>query len=96
MLLTIKKQVEETVELKTPAYYKGLTGYYHISEAGQYTQVSDRMISQWYPSDGHHHSEQIERMLQFSKPCTKDEFDKAYAETMAKFNAAVGLVLVNS
>jgi uncharacterized protein (DUF427 family) len=96
MLLTVKKQIEETLEVKTPCYYKGLTGYYHINEAGEFTQVSDRMICQWYPTDGHHHTEQVERMLHYSKPCTKEEFDKAYAETLAKFSTAVGLVEVNS
>jgi uncharacterized protein (DUF427 family) len=96
MLLKVKKQIEETLEVKTPCYYKGLTGYYHINEAGQFIQVGDRMICQWSPTDGHHHTEQIERMLQYAKPCTKEEFDKAYAETMDRFNAAVGSVVINS
>lgn len=50
------------------------------------------MINMWVPSDGKHHAESIERMLQYAKPCTKDEFDKAYAEALAKFNIASGLV----
>jgi uncharacterized protein (DUF427 family) len=96
MLLTVKKQIEETVEVKTPCCYKGLTGYYHINEANEVIQVSERMVSMWGQSHGHHQVEQIERMLKYSEPCTKEEFDKVYAEIMAKFNAAVGLTEVNS
>jgi hypothetical protein len=96
MLLTVKKQIEETLEVKTPCYYRGLTGFSHINEAGEFTQVSSRMINMWMPSDGKYHADQIENMLTYSKPCTKEEFDTAFVEAMDKMKVAVGLVEVNS
>jgi len=95
MLLTVKKQVEETLEIKTPCYYKSPTGYHHINDYGDLIQASERMINMWSPSDGKYLNEAIQQMLNYSKPCTKEEFDKAYAEAMAKMNAAAGLGEVN-
>ena len=92
MLLTVKKQIEETVEVKTPCYYKGLTGYTYINEAGEVICVMDRMINMWSVSDGKHRDGEIERMLSNSKPCEKSEYDKKYAEVMAKLNIASGAV----
>lgn len=93
MLLTVKKQIEETVELKTPAYYKDFIGtFHHINEAGQLISIRQRMISTWGPEDGRHYTEEIESLLGRGEPCTKDEFDKAYASVMAKLNIAAGAV----
>jgi len=97
MQLTIKKQVEETVELKTPAFYKDyLDNIHYINEAGQIITVRKRMISIWSPEDGKHYSEEIETLLQLGEPCTKEEFESAYAKAKAKLDAAVGLMEVNS
>lgn len=35
MLLTVKKQIEETVEVKTTAYYRSMTGHNFINETGE-------------------------------------------------------------
>ena len=94
MLLTVKKQVEETVELKTPAYYKDYIGNYHfINDDGQLITVRTRMINVWSPEDGAHYKEAIEELLRRGEPCTQEEFDKAYMDVIEKFENATGIQL---
>jgi hypothetical protein len=97
MLLTVKKQIEETVEIKTPAYYKNYIGNFsHINEAGQLITVRKQMINISDSDHGKHYADEVQELLREGQPCTKEEFEKAYAETMAKLNIAVGAVEVNS
>jgi hypothetical protein len=97
MLLTVKKQIEETVEVKTPAYYKNYLGKHsYLNEAGQLITVRKQMINISDPDYGKYYVDEVEELLREGESCTKEEFDKAYAETMAKLNAAVGLIEVNS
>lgn len=94
MLLKVKKQIEETVEFKTPAYYKDFIGNHHyVNEEGQITTVRTKMVSMWEPSDGRHYTEEIEALLTRGEPCTKEEFDKAYIEVMMKFENATTVQL---
>lgn len=89
MTITVQKQVEETLEVKTPCYYKGLTGYHFINQAGQLITVSDRMITLWEAKDGKYRNEDIERIVRTGQPCSKEAFDLKYAEALAKLEAAV-------
>lgn len=95
MLLTVKKQVEETVELKTPAYYKDICGHYFINEAGQLVTVRDRLVTIWEPEQCYYQSN-IAQILNDGKPCERAEFDAAYAEALQKIQAAVDGVEINS
>jgi hypothetical protein len=96
MLLTVKKQVEETVEVKTPAYYKDSIGNpTYINESGQLITIRKNMVNMWDPKDGKVYTEAVEEMWK-GKPCTKEEFYKAYAEVIVNLNAAVGLMEINS
>lgn len=92
MLLKVKKQIEETVEVKTPCYYKDYLGNLHyINEEGQLVTVRNKMINMWEPISGGAYTEEIETLLsREAKPCTKEEFDKAYQQTMDRFKTAVG------
>jgi hypothetical protein len=97
MLLTVKKQVEETLEVKTPCYYKSISGgINYINESGQLVSISSRMISIWDQKDGGYYNDEIVRLVNTGKPCEKEEFEAAYNKAMAEMNAAVGLVEVNS
>jgi hypothetical protein len=97
MLLKVKKQIEETVEIKTPAYYKDFIGnLVHLNEVGELITVRNKMINMWTPENGQTYTEEIEKLLQMGCPCNKEDFDKAYTETMDKLNVAVGLVVINS
>lgn len=95
MLLTIKKQIEETVEFKTPAYYKDICGHYYINEAGQLVTVRDRLITMWDPSQIYYQSN-IEQIMNDGKPCERSEFETAYNAAMQKIQAAVDGVVINS
>ena len=97
MLLTVKKQIEETVELKTPAYYKDFIGdLFYINETGQLVKVNPRMILTWAPEDGTYYNETVEELLRRGEPCTKEEFEKAYTEVIGKLDKAVSAVGINS
>lgn len=93
MLIEVQKKVAETVELKTPAYFRDYINNLHfINDAGQVITVRSRMINMWEPKDGHTYSDQIDEILQRGTPCSKEEFDKAYAEVIAKLAFAADAV----
>jgi hypothetical protein len=96
MLLTVKKQIEETLEVKTPCYYKTITGFHYINEAGQVVSVNSRMISMWHADDGKWRNDDIQRLVNDGQSCEKEEFEKAYIEASTSMNAAIGLTTVNS
>lgn len=96
MLITVNKQVEETLEVNTPCYYRSLTGHHYINEQGVLTTVSDRMISLWAPQDGKYYHEDVKRIVESAKPSTKCEFEKAYMDVVEKFESAIGMVAINS
>jgi len=96
MLLAVKKQIEETVEVKTPAYYKNYLGnLYYINEAGELTVVRKQMIHVWDADHGKVYTDAIAELLKEGRPCAKEEFDQAFTEAMGKLKTAVGLVEVN-
>lgn len=95
MLLTVKKQVEETVELKTPAYYKDICGHHFINEAEQLITVRDRLVTIWEPTQSYYQSN-IEQILNESKPCERSEFEAAFNAAMQKIQAAFHGVAINS
>ena len=93
MLLTIKKQIEETIEVKSPANYKDWLGQFHfINEASQLIIVRRNMINVWGLEDGKVHTEAIEELSRRGEPCTKEEFDNAYSAIIAKLDIAAGAV----
>jgi hypothetical protein len=95
MLLTVKKQIEETVEFKTPAYYKDICGHHFINESEQIITVRDRLITIWEPAQSYYQSN-MEQILNDSKPCDRAEFETAYNAAMQKIKAAVDDVEINS
>lgn len=79
--------------MKTPAYYKDAIGNLHyLNEAGELTTVRRKMINIWQPDDGKTYNEAVYDLYLWGTECTQEEFDKAYGETMAKFNIAAGAV----
>lgn len=92
MLLTVKKQIEETMEVKTPAYYKDMFGHVFINEDGRLIVVKKNMVYAWDSSYGTSYTQEIERVLRDCEPCEKEEFDKIYSEAIAGFDIAAGAV----
>jgi hypothetical protein len=92
MLIEVQKKVTETVEFKTPAYYKTLSGCSYINETGQLISVRDRMIFMWEPHQGKFYTDDIEELMRNGEPCTKEEYHKAFAEVSAKLALAADAV----
>lgn len=82
MLLTVKKQIEETLEVKTPAYYKDPYGYYYINAEGQLVTIRDTMIAIWNPGT-HCYDDSIRDAIK-GKPSEKEEFELAYQKVIGK------------
>ena len=92
MTITFQKQVEETLEVKTPCYYKTVVGYQHINDKGQIVTVYTSMIAISEPSKDKHYADDIQRMLNHGKPCEKEEFEKEFNKVISGFaNAALGV-----
>lgn len=89
MQITVQKQVEETLEVKTPCYYKTVVGYQHINDKGQLVTVYASMVAISEPSKDRHYTDDIQRMLQHGKSCEKEEFEYAYNDAMARFGNAI-------
>jgi hypothetical protein len=97
MLLTVKKQVDETVEAKTPAYYNDWIGNpCYINSHGTMTVVRKTMISIWDNPDSDHYVQQVQDVFSKGTPCTREEFETAYRATLEVIQAAVDGVLINS
>lgn len=89
MTITVQKQVEETLEVETPCYYKTLVGYQHINEKGQIVTVYTSMVAVNEPSKDKHYTDDVQRMIKQGHPCKKEEFEKAYADAIENFDIAV-------
>lgn len=97
MLLKIKKQVEETVEVKAPCYYKGMFGgYCYINESGQLIKVMSCTICIWDQADGIYYNSAVDDIIQNGTLVPKEEFEKHYAEVLSKLNTAAGMIEINS
>lgn len=97
MLLTVKKQVEETVELKTPAYYRDWIGNpCYINEQGTITIVRKTMVCIWDNPNSEHYTEEIQKILSDGTPCTREEFEASYRAALETIQAAVDGVAINS
>lgn len=96
MLLTVKKQVEESVEIKTPSCYKSFLGYYFINENGVLIAVKKSMVYVWDQSFGHIYNEAIEEVLRVGESCERTEFDTAYNSAMQNIQSAVDGIEINS
>lgn len=97
MLLTVKKQIGETLEVKTPAYYKTelLHKHYFLSD-NHILVVSKSMVYCWKEDMGRSYHDEISYVLDNGQECTKEEFDVAFVEALGKMKAAAGLLEVNS
>lgn len=96
MLLTVKKQIEESVEIKTPSCYKSFLGYYFINEHGVLVAVKKSMVYVWDQSFGHIYTEAIGEILRDGEPCNRSEFDNAYSAAMQNIQSTVDGVVINS
>jgi hypothetical protein len=94
MLLTVKKQIEETVELNTPACYKSFLGYYFINESGTLVAVKKNMVYVWGQEYGYMYTEAIAEILRDGESCERSEFDNAYNGAIQNIQSAINAVVI--
>jgi hypothetical protein len=95
MLIEIKKQTTETIEVSTPFYCKSDCGYHQITNEGALINVFAKQISAWEP-DNIFIKSNIREVLETAVPCSKDEFNEAFqkaADAIGKY--AVKLIKIN-
>jgi hypothetical protein len=90
MEITVKKQVEETLQVETPAYYKDFIGNHcQINEEGVMTVVRKTIICLWHPSHGSSYSSELSQVIGEGRPCAREDFQTAYRATLERIQAAV-------
>lgn len=94
MIIEVEKKVKETVEVKTDAYYKRLTGFLYINEGGDIISVTGDQITVWYRKDKSH-SERVQDFMNYATECTREEFTTAYHAALANIQAAVDGVVIS-
>lgn len=86
MLITIQKQTEVTVEIKTPVFLAGTTSHFKITESGDLIQVNGAMAFVSKSGELFHNSN-IKEAISGTTVCTEEEFNRVYSETMANILA---------
>lgn len=95
MIIEVEKKVKETVEVKTPAYFKGPAGVHCINESGDLIEAGRDIIVMWRKSHKDSHASQMDTVLRFNEPCSREEFTRAYHAALANIQAAVdGVVII--
>lgn len=95
MLIEIKKQTTEAIEIKTPYYCKGNTFYHQITEKGDLINVNGRQISVW-EAENIFNKSSVREALENSVECSREEFNQAFRDAAKKIGEhAVKLIQVN-
>lgn len=77
MLITVKKEVEETIEVRTPCWMADQSGrHYHITEAGDLIYVGNGLIVLW-DKDSFGIKEEIRKAFTVGHGCTEAQFKEA-------------------
>lgn len=91
MLIEVNKQVTETVEMQLPAFFKSKYGTQKIAFTTdeKILVVHSTSISVWVKEDGSYYKTLIVEALSASMcPCTVEEFENTYNETMGSITSA--------
>lgn len=86
MLITVNKQVEETVEVSLPAYFKDLFGHFCINKDESVVQVYPAQLTVWRAKSAGA-KDAIHTAVK-TTPITHEEFECAYRQTMATIEGA--------
>lgn len=85
MIIEIKKEITETVQVEHPCYYKRTLlsdTYCHINEAGVLIEVRPTQITIWHPKDGKYFNEHVQEMVEKGTVCTREEFEEMFHKTI--------------
>lgn len=81
MVITVKKQVQETVEVQTSTYYKDNYSHHYINDKGILMTVRKTQITIWEPSSCMYESN-IQEVITKGELSDSEEFDNAYSVAM--------------
>ena len=84
MLITVKKEVEETIEVKTPCWLTTHNGsYYHITAEGDLIHVANGLIVLW-EKESEATSEEIHKAVTTGYSCTEEKFKEVLDKQLFK------------
>lgn len=94
MLITVKKETEETIEIKTPCWYftQSPDRWHFINENGDVTTVGKDVIMLWSAGDPFSDSfriSQIKYILQVGHGCTESQFKEALDKELYRIQETV-------
>lgn len=93
MLITVNKQVEETVEVSLPAYFKDMFGHFCINIDETVIQIYPAQITVWKARSAGA-KDAIYTAVK-TTPITHEEFECAYKRAMATIQAAYESSLIH-
>lgn len=88
MVITVKKQVQETVEVQTSTYYKDNYSHHYINDKGILLTVRENQITVWKPKSCVYESS-VQQVVLNAEPSNSDDFNNAYAAAMNGIGAAL-------
>lgn len=88
MVITVKKQVQETVEVQTSTYYKDNYSHHYINDKGILMTVRKTQITVWEPTSCQYDNS-IQEVITKADPSNQSEFDNAYAVAMNTISAVL-------
>lgn len=81
MLIEVKSETIEMVEVKTPCYYKTKNAFHFINDQGVLISVRNGQITSWYPETPFYNSS-IKEVIKEGALSEADEFDAAFVKTI--------------
>lgn len=88
MVITVKKQVEETVEVNTSTYYKDNCSHHYINDKGILLTVRKTQITVWEPTSCMYNNS-IQEVVMKAEPSDSEEFSNAYSVAMNSIGAVL-------
>lgn len=85
MTITVKKEVEEELEVKTPSYYESYGSYSRITEKGivKILPLTDSIIKE--------NKEKAVDIIRNGKEITEEQFLEKFHEVSEKINTLAGI-----
>lgn len=90
MLITVKKEIEETMDVKAPCFLKSKFSdkYCHITEQGHLVIVNQGLVTVFKYGE-RFTAENICTALKESEPCLAEEFKQVFNSEIIKLQAVV-------
>jgi hypothetical protein len=95
MLIEMKKQTTEAIEIKTPFYCRTSRGFHKITDAGDLINVMSSQITIWR-AENMFLTTSIREVLEEAVECTEGEFNEAAYSTIRTIGTCAELPLIET